>query len=200
MTNTHQYTAERHTYGWLLKGGNHPNGIPMRGIPMQCMKEALELPGMNKNSVMHPGIAHALRAVVAMGSKEDMAKWADEIDADAVRHSPDAGTAWLRGTKTGQSSLSIFYAIEPHMVHRHAHYFSPDNWNPGPPCNVPHDASDFERCLHLVCLMNWRERLPEVAATYPQWAKLVEHWDELAAMSAPMNWKQLTKRIQELTQ
>lgn len=200
MTNTHQYTAERHTYGWLLKGGTDHRGIPMRGIPLQLMTEVIGLPGLNENSVMHPGIAHALRAVVAMGSKEDMAKWADEIDADLFeQYNPDVGTAWLRGTKTGNSSLTIFYAIDPKLAWESSEYFSYSHHH-GPPCNVPHDAADFERCLHLVNIMNWRDRLPAVSAKYPQWAKLVEHWDELAAMSAPMNWNQLTKRIKELTQ
>ena len=46
--------------------------------------------------------------------------------------------------------------------------------------STPWDPDDFGRCHRLLmAIPEWRERLPEVAAVYPEWTALVEHWDEM---------------------
>lgn len=81
---------------------------------------------------------------------------------------------WIRSTDTGISSLTIYAALmsNPAVL---------VGWGP----DVPHDPSDFGRCHRLLKRVpGWRERLHEVAAKYPAWAPLVEHWDELEKLYA----------------
>lgn len=203
-TDTYLYTAQRHTHGWLIIDPEFSMQHPgRRGLPMNSFLEVTKLPGLTADSVLHPGIAHALNAVMALGTKASVNLWADEIDAAlSERHASrwyitGIGEAWLRGTKVGASSKTIFHALEPSQFMEVAGeiYGLTDgecSIRPAVPC----DASDFKRCLHLVNLMGWRSSLHVVATTYPIWAKLVENWDELAAIQSDAD---LSKRIKELT-
>lgn len=75
---------------------------------------------------------------------------------------------WLAGGDTGTSSKTIWSVMTGQDVDRHG---------------IPHDPADFGRCHRLLELFpKWRERLPTVAAIFPEWAPLVEHWDELTAL------------------
>jgi hypothetical protein len=77
---------------------------------------------------------------------------------------------WIINGKTGESSITIFAVMVG--VKCENHY-------PG----HPYDSGDFGRCSDLLRLIpEWRERLPEVSALYPEWRGLVEHWDELEAL------------------
>lgn len=47
----------------------------------------------------------------------------------------------------------------------------------------PSDPSDFGRCYRLFwAVPEWRERIGEMVAAYPDWGPLVAIWDELEAM------------------
>lgn len=47
----------------------------------------------------------------------------------------------------------------------------------------PHDGDDLGRCLGLLdAVPEYRIRLGEMAAIGPEWAALVENWDELERM------------------
>lgn len=49
--------------------------------------------------------------------------------------------------------------------------------------NHPYDPDDFRRCeLLLRMVPEFRRRLPEMAGESPVWARLVERWDEIAAL------------------
>ena len=49
------------------------------------------------------------------------------------------------------------------------------------PANHPHDPSDFRRChLLVLAVPEVRERLSLMTSESPAWARLVEHWDEIA--------------------
>lgn len=49
--------------------------------------------------------------------------------------------------------------------------------------DIPYDPEDFGRCHRLLfAFPEWRARLPEVAARYPEWVPFVAAWDELAAL------------------
>ena len=96
---------------------------------------------------------------------------------------------YLNDREGGISSRTIIRAL----AHPYLHGVS----------DVPYDPSDFRRCLRLLAVMpEWRARLPEVAAKYPTWAGLVEHWDELEALyeeEAPSGVApKLFARMQEL--
>jgi len=46
--------------------------------------------------------------------------------------------------------------------------------------STPADAGDFNRCATLIEIIpEWKTRLPEVAALFPIWTGIVEHWDDL---------------------
>lgn len=47
----------------------------------------------------------------------------------------------------------------------------------------PSDPSDFLRCYWLLKIApEWKPRMGEIAARYPRWKGLVDHWDELEKM------------------
>ena len=80
--------------------------------------------------------------------------------------------AWMAGGDTGISSETIWFVMMGRKPTKQYFYPSP-----------PSDPSDFGRCYRLLALMpSWRPRLPEVAAKYPEWKGLVEHWDELTTL------------------
>lgn len=83
---------------------------------------------------------------------------------------PPPGTPeeWLAGDDTGVSSLTI-YSVMTGVRVRHT--------------GVPLDADDFGRCHRLLGLFpEWRARLGEVAARYPEWRGLVDAWGDLESL------------------
>ena len=78
---------------------------------------------------------------------------------------------WLLGNDTGLSSKAI---VETMICGA-----------PGKNRCHPADGGDLGRCLRLLRVVpEWVPRLGEMKAVSPQWAALVEHWDELARMHA----------------
>ena len=77
--------------------------------------------------------------------------------------------SWAVGAHTGTSSKAIFGVMTGN-----------------PPSDgycYPHDGGDLERCLLLLALIpEWRARLDEMRSVGPEWAALVDHWDELDAL------------------
>lgn len=79
---------------------------------------------------------------------------------------------WIAYGETGISSKTI-WAVMLGLADP-SKRSSPYDW-----C-YPYDPSDFNRCRKLLELIpEWRERLHEVAAMFPEWKGIVEHWDEL---------------------
>lgn len=78
---------------------------------------------------------------------------------------------WAIGRDTGASSKAILAVMTGN--------------NPDSRYSYPSDGSDLGRCLRLLDLIpEWKPRMHEMRAICPQWAALVDHWDELAAMHA----------------
>lgn len=103
--------------------------------------------------------------------------------------------AWIDNGDTGLSSETIWSVLSGWRVPR-------ASWH----ADVPHDPADFGRCYRLLQVMPaWRARLPEVAVAYPQWAPLVDAWDELTALyeaevpDGTGRAPRLYARLQELT-
>lgn len=77
---------------------------------------------------------------------------------------------WLLDGEVGSSSMTIWHVMTGESMRR--------GWDPKPPL----DPDDLRRCLLLLeRFPAWRERLHEVAARYPEWTRLVDEWDDLAA-------------------
>lgn len=78
---------------------------------------------------------------------------------------------WLAGRDTGLSSRAILAWMERDLT------VASMNGNRFP---YPEDPDDLGRCIRLLNIEPaYRERIAEMAAISPQWARLVDHWDEL---------------------
>jgi len=79
---------------------------------------------------------------------------------------------WLQSRDTGTSSKTIFYVMTGAVTET------------GLRCegafDIPYDPADFGRCYRLLdSFPEWRNRLGDVAKTFPKWGPLVENWKEL---------------------
>jgi hypothetical protein len=122
-----------------------------------------------------PGVAAALGATFAVCRQGDVEAWRAEADTAAARRADgDEELAWLLGSDTGTSSKTIFSVLAASEALRSRAlgrgYAS-----------TPSDPADFGRCHRLLeRFPAWRERLGEVAETYPKWTPLVREWGHMA--------------------
>lgn len=77
---------------------------------------------------------------------------------------------WILGRDTGLSSQTIWAVM---MGAAEAPYGG----------STPRDADDFGRCFRLLKhFPEWRDRLSEVAARFPEWGPLVREWAMLESL------------------
>lgn len=164
MSGSLGYTVEQTEYGVLVTGA----GIPIDDFVM--LGKVWKKRGMTE---LLPGVAKALGALLAVSSKENAPLWIQAVaDGAALRSEGDREIAWLTGPDTGTSSLTIFSVLS----HGHAAKAAARRGAPSPPW----DPDDFGRCYRLLkAIPEWRSRLGEVAAQYPEWAGLVREWADL---------------------
>jgi len=148
----------------------HPHGMAVRGsVPLSALGGIVKLAADRDPTwtLMHPGVAHALGVLLAIGSEESLAAWKAEIDASVAKVEPDLIRRWKNGTGTGLSSRWLLACIlgETSAV------------EPG----YPRDAGDFERCSRMLDATGLRPRLSEAG---PQWASYLAEWDHLEALLA----------------
>ena len=169
------YSIERHRHGWLICA---PPG--QRGIPLDALNECLPL--FPENSVMDSGITHHFNAsiyhahaVMAVATERSATAWRKAID-ESIQHL-DSENRWWRGTDVGTSSAALFSVFCMDRLKGVSNDMGRGS--------TPSDASDFGRCHRLLELFpdEWRERLPEVAAAYPEtaWPLIIDRWAELEA-------------------
>jgi len=92
--------------------------------------------------------------------------------------------AWAIGRDTGASSTAIMAVMTGNKPESRYYY--------------PVDGGDLGRCLRLLDLIpEWKPRMGEMRAICPQWAALVDHWDELSAKHAA-NHPRLYERMREI--
>ncbi|CAB4120794.1 hypothetical protein UFOVP5_31 [uncultured Caudovirales phage] len=72
---------------------------------------------------------------------------------------------WLLGDDTGTSSKAVAAWLGVGQRLR----------------SFPSDGGDFGRCWRLLELMEWFDRVPELAEINGHWAVIVEYWSELSA-------------------
>lgn len=167
----------------------YKHGIAVFGpLPVGDMVALAKAWGDEGYSVIDAGISSALKANIAVTTKNGGALWRKEIEAGLS--GLDEETKWLNGTDTGTSSLTIFSALsETGNVLKQRHRQD----------DVPYDADDLGRCIRLLERMPaWRARLGEVAQKYPRWSHIVLAWDELEALYAKKDTKTIAKRLMEL--
>lgn len=140
----------------LLKPG------PVDGLAMRCglrAKDATADDGL--------GTEDGIRAIDCAPCLHDLIV---EMRLDG-RDSPE--DRWLAGGDTGISSITIWHVMTGRPIPG-GQWARPD---------IPHDPADFGRCHRLLAeFPEWRERMPEVAAMYPEWSGLVERWDDVTAL------------------
>lgn len=154
-----------------------------RGIPVDALSECLKL--FPKDAVTDGSIgaslnrqAYHVHAIMAVGLPRDLSAWKAEINARLADRSPEE--RWWCGTETERSSEAMFHAL------------CSDRWKmtsrkEGKGGDTPRDADDFGRCKRLIeTFAEWRNRLGEVAAAYPDthWPAIIARWDELTVASA----------------
>jgi hypothetical protein len=73
---------------------------------------------------------------------------------------------WLNSKDTGMSSIAIASRISGLTIKNSEGNF------------YPHDTWDLGRCIRLVRLMGWEDKL-ECMAISQQWRLIIDHWAEL---------------------
>src|SRR5690606_25893902 len=104
---------------------------------------------------------------------------------------------WANGDDSGISSLTLLSAITGvNFLDDGRHRWRPD---------IPHDPSDFGRCVRLLdSFPELRPQLSKVAEKHSRWAPHVERWAEFealyraAAASEHGNAPELFEALQEL--
>jgi len=77
----------------------------------------------------------------------------------------DLAIQWFRSGDTGTSSETIFDTMTGVPVKRHG---------------IPWDPSDFGRCYRLLTAFpEWKERMGEVSARFPEWKPFVDNWAKM---------------------
>ncbi len=173
----HLYTIEMHEHGALICAA--PG---QAGVPIEAMSEAAKFFG--KRAVIGMGIGHHYNVVrglpkvciVIADSPHALQAWLKAIEEAVAAAEQNLEMRWWKGIDTGASSMAIFFALKtlPGL-----------EWHEDARCtDTPMDCADFGRCQRLVELIpGWRERLPEVAAKYPEtkWPAIIARWDEIVA-------------------
>ena len=168
MTTTKTMTLPMEREGFRIV--DRPEGIFVFGsIPMDWMSAIIEVAKGRGFDNLDTGSGSTLGCWV----------FTDDAGRDAVRaaiaaeneskHGDDKLAKWRAGTDVGISALTIANVLGGTRL-------SPSG------AGIPHDPADFSRCLRLVRLMDWRDRLHEVAACWSWWTPFVDAWDELEAL------------------
>src|ERR1022692_2028831 len=168
-----EYLIEKHPHGWLLCATEGRTGVPVT-----AMAECRDTVG--KNAVFVLGIAHHYNhsghrlnyVVAAICTPATVGAWLNEIDDSLKDCEPQE--RWWWGTDVGTSSAAMFAALcDSGSMRLRAAQMGQGH--------VPCDADDFGRCKRLIdAFPEWRSRLDEVAAKYPNtaWPAIIARWDE----------------------
>lgn len=166
------YTMEVMDSGIVVRGA-----VPISG--MGAIEKMARVLGFDHLDI---GLGQALGAIMVITNKEGSMKLRAEVDK--ANEGKGVEEAWICGCDTGTSSKTIFAVMRG---------TTPDH------ADIPYDPDDFGRCYRLLKLVPaWRPRLGEVAAKYPKWSGLVEHWDELTSLFEAKEWKAMYDLMQRL--
>jgi hypothetical protein len=157
------YTVQRVERGILIKG-------TIAVTDLTALSKAWKKQGLD---TLMPGIASALGYSFAICNEKDSAAWEKEISEKVTAEAgDDKGLAWLNGTDTGTSSLTIFSVLSAN----HGRYALQGHRR----ADAPSDPADFGRCFRLLQIFpEWEGRLSEVAAKHPIWVGFARDWQRL---------------------
>lgn len=157
--------------------------IIMGNVPIDDLTGPIQkLAKMRKIDLMDFGLPNALGASFVLCSKAGRDRLRAEVDKEDAFLPPLA--KWVKGYDTGISSKVIAHALGglPRSIRE---------------VGVPHDSDDFGRCIRLVRLMGWQDRLGEVATRYPTWEPIVAKWDALCAAFDANDHKEVYRLLDE---
>jgi hypothetical protein len=131
-----------------------------------------------EGSVLDADVARMSGANFALGLPDDLEELRDALSSQVLQDTcrqyaglPDSQLKWLASGRRGISSNTMFGAM------------TGINALDGYPASYPCDPDDFDRCLALLDQCpELRPSLSNMADVSPQWAALVERWDEIEAM------------------
>lgn len=152
------------------------NGFVIRGpLPLDDMSAIVRLAKKNGFTQIDAGVAQALRAsfvITNVAGSKAMRSAVTEANAGLSKED-----RWLHGSERGMSSETIFGIMTGKPVGEGS---------------IPLDPDDFGRCYRLLELFpEWRPRLHEVAAKYPEWSGLVACWPDLTALFEAKKYREL---------
>lgn len=150
------------------------NALIVRGeLPVSAIGGVEAIAKEQGFDLVDAGACRPLGAKLVVTNAERAGRLREAIaEYAAARAAGDRFEAWLHGSDTGTSSLTIAEVLSGRsdLVGTFGR-------------STPRDPSDFWRCLNLLEVMpEWRDRLPEVAAAEPSWVPLVERWAEVEAL------------------
>ena|ERR1035437_1262502 len=114
-----------------------------------------------------------------------------ELNQESVKSTAKEGLEkWLQSDETGLSSLYIASILSGRSTLR----------NRIVERNIPHDGSDFGRCLKLLeAVPEWKKRLGEVGKKGgPTWKKLIENWKKLEELYKKERSVEVYEKISEI--
>lgn len=140
---------------------------------MDWLSRAAKICG--KDAVLSPDVARMAGANFACGDLDALAALRGRLEAGALQAAQSAAPGlsqkaivWLASGSRGISSNTMF-----------SHLTGIDALD-GYGGDVPHDPDDLDRCLALLkSVPELRAQLPRMAEVSPQWAALVNRWDEV---------------------
>lgn len=183
------YIIEHHKHGWLVKAG--PEAI---WVPCEALEDVAKL--APPDAVLDGALAACTGAIFAVGSASELKLWRDEIEAYLESTEPHPGRRWLKGTRIGTSSLTIFTALIGTQSELYQEAIQ-HTWASLVP-SIPTDRYDFARCQSLLDITpEWGARLSEVAETFPLsgWPKIAAAWPRLKALFLADKWKELDEEL-----
>lgn len=164
-----RYAIEHLPHGLVVRG---------RGVPVSDLDGLGAIAKAHGYEMLDAQIAEKIGATFVFVSAESGKAWRAEIEAGIASQQLTSEAAWLAGTDNGISSRVLFAALSDDADLQRAALAR----NGGCDRNQhPLDPDDFGRCLRMVRLLGWRDRLTEVPMT-PPWLSIAHRWDELAAL------------------
>jgi hypothetical protein len=163
MGHTNSYTVTTHKHGIVVEGS----------LPID---EAVVLTEVWKNlglTFLDACLSGHFGVTMVVCSPSGSEAWRAEIDATRGPRPADLverAEWYLRGWDKGASSKTILAALSG----RRGVIKQP---------SVPYDGDDVGRCVRLLeHFPEWRGRLAEVGAIFPEWVTWAARWDEVEAV------------------
>lgn len=164
-----EYTVQHHPHGTFIKG---PCPVPDLLALMEAAKE-------KGYTIVDAGLGTALGGGFALTSEEGAKLWRAEVEQRIEGLS--AVDRWRRGCDTGMSSCHLLALL---------------TGDKGVEPALPHDASDFGRCVRMLDATGLRDRLGEVRDR--AWRPFIEAWDELESLYRKEELRPLYLRLRAL--